>query len=161
MDGALQARPGVQLMSWLPINNSRHSPLSQLAGLLPIWGKKSQWVSFIRVTTRGSKTITARGLNKEVRTEWSSPGYPIGNIPTHHYSPGEGPADKAPPANLHILSPIPPQHSTRQLPATFEDEVQSCQQKKLTMLDNMSKNHNHNSCDCCIVLIRVQIDNIQ
>ena len=52
--------------------------------------------------------------------EWSTLGCPIGNTPTHHYSPGEGPADKASPTNLHIPSLILPQDLTRQLPATFE-----------------------------------------
>ena len=66
--------------------------------------------------------------------EWSTLGCPIRNTPTHHYNPRGGPADKAPPTNPHILSPIPPQDSTGQLPAAFEDEVQSCQQKQLTML---------------------------
>ena len=69
------------------------------------------------------------------------------------YSLGGGPADKVPPANPHIPSPIPLQDLTWQLPATFEDEVQSCQQKKLTILANTGKNCNHNSCDCYIVLI--------
>ena len=97
------------------------------AGLSPIWGKKSQHVSLIEITNRGSKTVTSRDPNKEVRMEWSTPGCPIGNTPTCCYSPGEGPADKVPPANPHIPSPIPLQDSTGQLPATFEDEVQSCQ----------------------------------
>ena len=59
--------------------------------------------------------------------EWSMPGCPIGNTPTHHYSPGGEPVDKVPSINLPILSPISPQDLTRQLPATFEEEVQSCQ----------------------------------
>ena len=67
------------------------------------------------------------GLNKEVRMEWSTPGCPIGNTTTHCYSPGGGPDDKAPPVNLPTPSPIPPQDWTGQPPATFEDEVQSCQ----------------------------------
>ena len=67
--------------------------------------------------------------------EWSTPGCPIGNTPTHCYSPGGGPADKVPPTNLPIQSPIPPQDWTWQLPATFEDEVQSHQWKQLKMLD--------------------------
>ena len=57
--------------------------------------------------------------------EWSTLGCPIGNTPTHHYSPGGGPAEKASPANLHIPSPIPLQDLTGQLSATFEDEVQN------------------------------------
>ena len=142
-------------------NNGQHSMPPWPAGLSPIWGKKSQQVSLIRVTTRGSKTVTSGGLNKEVRMEWSTLGCPTRNTPTCHYSPGGGPVDKVPPANPHILSPIPLQDSTGQPPATFEDEVQSCQQKKLTLLDNMGKHCNRNSCDCYIVLIRVQIDNIQ
>ena len=59
--------------------------------------------------------------------EWSTLGCPIGNTPTHHYTHGGGPADKAPPTNLHIPSTIPLQDLTGQLPATFEDEVQSHQ----------------------------------
>ena len=137
-----------------------HYSLPWPAGLLPIWGKKSQQISLIGVTTRGSKTVTAGGLNVEVRTEWSTLGCPIGNTPTCHYSPGGGPADKVAPANPHIPSPIPLQDLTGQLPATFEDKVQSCQQKKLTMLDNMGKNYNHNSCDCYIELIRTQFSKI-
>ena len=62
--------------------------------------------------------------------EWSTLGCPIRNTPTHHNSPGRGPVDEVPPANLHIPSPVPtPQDLTRQLPAAFEDEVQSHQQK--------------------------------
>ena len=57
--------------------------------------------------------------------EWSTLGCPIRNTPTCHYSPGGGPVDKVPPTNLHIPSPIPPIDLTGQLPATFEDEVQS------------------------------------
>ena len=59
--------------------------------------------------------------------EWSTLGCPIRNIPTHHYSPGGGPADRVSPANLHTPSPILLQDLTGQPPATFEDEVQSCQ----------------------------------
>ena len=55
--------------------------------------------------------------------ECSTLGCPIRNTPTHHYSPGGGPADKASPANLHIPSPILLQDSTGQPPATLEDEV--------------------------------------
>ena len=117
-DSALQARPGVWPMSWLPVHNCWHSLLPWLAGLLPIWGKKSQRVSLIGVTTRGSKTITARGLNKEVRMEWSTLGCPIGNTPTHHYSPGGGPADKLPPAN--------PQHPVTYSPARLNQAAACC-----------------------------------
>ena len=52
--------------------------------------------------------------------EWSPPGHPVGDIPTHQYSPGGGPADKASPANPRISLPVFPQDSIRQLPATFE-----------------------------------------
>ena len=57
--------------------------------------------------------------------EWSTLGCPIRNTPTCYYSPGGGPAEKASPTNLQILSPILLQDSTRQLPATFGDEVQN------------------------------------
>ena len=52
--------------------------------------------------------------------EWSTLGCPVRNTPTHCYSPGEGPADKASPTNMHIPSPIFPQNLTRQSHATFE-----------------------------------------
>ena len=67
--------------------------------------------------------------------EWSVPGCPIRNTPTHCYSPGGGPVDKVTPINPPIPSPIPLQDWTRQPPATFEDKVQSHQQKQLTMLE--------------------------
>ena len=52
--------------------------------------------------------------------EWSPLGHPVGDTPTHQYSPGGGPADKASPTNLHIPLPVFPQDLTGQLPATFE-----------------------------------------
>ena len=67
--------------------------------------------------------------------EWSTLGCPIRNNPTHHHNPRGGQADNVLPTNLHIPLPILPQDSTRQPPATFEDEVQSHQQKQLTMLE--------------------------
>ena len=57
--------------------------------------------------------------------KWSTLGCPIGNTPSHHYSPGGGLVDKASPTNSHIPSPILPQDWTGQLPATLEDEVQN------------------------------------
>ena len=58
--------------------------------------------------------------NRKVKMEWSPLGPPVRDTPTCQYSPGGGPADKASPTNPHILLPVFPQDSTRQLPATFE-----------------------------------------
>ena len=87
--------------------------------------EKNRNVSFIWVITRRRKTTPARALNMEVRTEWSTLGCPFRNKPTHNYSPGGRPVEKASPTNPHIPSPILPQDLTRQLSATFEDEVQN------------------------------------
>ena len=57
--------------------------------------------------------------------EWSTLGCPFGNTPTCHYSPGGGPVEKAPPTNLHILSPILLQDSTGQLPATLKTKIRT------------------------------------
>ena len=66
--------------------------------------------------------------------ECSTLGYPIADTPACHYSPEGGSAEKVPPANPHTPSPFLLQYSTGQLPVTFEDEIQSCQQKQLTIL---------------------------
>ena len=134
MESALQAGPGVQLMSWLAIHNGWHSLLPWLAGVSPTWGEKSQWISFICIITRGNRTISAGDPNKGVNTEWSTLGCPTGNIPACHYSPEGGSAQKASPATPHTPSPSLLQYSTGWPPDTFEDEVQSCIWKQLTIL---------------------------
>ena len=118
-DGALQAGPGVQPMSWLPIHNGWHPPPPWLAIVSPTWGEKSQHASFIYVTTRRNGTILVGDPNKGVKMEWSTLGCPIGNTPACHYSPEGGSAEKASPASPHTPSPFLLQYLTGLLPATF------------------------------------------
>ena len=130
MDGALQAGPGVQLMSWLPVHNGQHSLPPWLEGVLPTWGEKSQWICFVCIITRGNRTISVGNPNNGVKMEWSTLGHPIGNTSAQHYSPERGSVEKVSPTNLHTPSPSLLQYLTRWPSDTFEDEVQSCQWKK-------------------------------
>ena len=46
-------------------------------------------------------------------------------------------------------------------PWRWSSKWTSSKMKQLTMFYNTGKNHNHSGCDCYIVLIRAQIDDIQ
>ena len=106
----------------------------------PQWQTLSATIASRTVANPGRKILTSQfhlsnHQKKQNQLSWGSKqggqggmstlGFPIGNTPTHCYSPGGGPGEKASPTNLHIPSPILPQDSTGQLPATFEDEVQN------------------------------------
>ena len=69
---ALQAKPGVQQVSWLPVHNVWHPLLPWPAGLLPTLREWSLSVSSIWVIFGRSTTASAGNPNKKVKMEWST-----------------------------------------------------------------------------------------
>ena len=170
MDSALQARPGVWPMSWLPVHSSRHSLLTlstAMAGrTVANPGRRILMSQFHLSNHQKKENHPSQGSEQEGQDGMVYTGLPYQEYPYPPLQPWRRTSREG--------ITCQPTHPITYSPARLDWaaacylwrqsskwKVQSCQWKQLTIFNNTGKNCNHNSCDCYETLIRVQIDNIQ